>query len=94
MRGAGARVAGAFGEEVFADELVPTSLAVAVDPFRGGGDDRREDAGVDVDGVAAGDDVRVGLEDLAAGRIVPPGEDLIEEIAALRAREKRPSKSS
>lgn len=34
----------------------------------------------------AGEDVRAGLEDLAAGRTVPLGDDLLAEIAAAEAR--------
>lgn len=36
-----------------------------------------------------GEDVRAGLEDVAAGRIVPLGDDLLEEIAAVRSKAKR-----
>jgi len=42
----------------------------------------------------AGADVHAGLEDLAAGRTVPLGDDLLAEIAAVEARGKRRSKSS
>ena len=42
----------------------------------------------------AGEDVRAGLEDLAAGRTVPFGDDLLAEIAATEARGRRRSKSS
>jgi hypothetical protein len=77
------------------------SLAVvkhAVDLLRQHADDRRLLADVTRllrDRAAlAGEDVRAGLEDLAAGRIVPLGDDLLEEIAAVQARGKRRSKST
>lgn len=36
----------------------------------------------------ASEDVRAGLDDLAAGRIAPLGDDLLEEIAAIRSKAK------
>ena len=80
------------------DVLSLAAAKRAVDLLRKHGDDRhllaevmrvlRDEAALD------GDIVRAGLEDLEAGRTVPLGDDLLDEIETLKPRRKPRSKSS
>jgi hypothetical protein len=79
------------------DVLSLAAVKRAVDLLRKHSDDRHLLADVmrllRDEAVLAGENARGGFEDLAAGRTFPVGDDLLEEIAAVRSRGKK-SKSS
>ena len=80
------------------DVLSLAAVKRAVDLLRKHSDDRHLLADVmrllRDEAALASEDTRNGLEDLAAGRHFPMGDDLLEEIAVVRSRGKKRSRSS